>query len=186
MGRRETGGRQGPAARVAFMGMLFALAMVLSFVESMLPALPMLPPGVKLGLSNIVTMYCLFFLGAREAFTLALLKSLFVFLTRGAVAAAMSLTGGLTSVLVMLLFLKIPKLDLSYLVLSVLGAISHNLGQLLMAAFIIQSGFVAYYLPIMVLSGVLMGVLTGVILRVLAPYMNRLGLSPRRGTQNPQ
>ena len=71
--------RDDTAARsVAFLGLMFALAMALSLLESMIPALPMLPPGVKLGLSNIVTMYCLFFLGARSAFTVAALKSCFV------------------------------------------------------------------------------------------------------------
>ena len=71
------------------MGLLFALAMALSFLESLLPALPMLPPGIRLGLSNIVTMYALFVLGPVSGYTIAVLKALFVLLTRGAVAAAM-------------------------------------------------------------------------------------------------
>ena len=75
--------------RLALMGLLFALAMALSFLESLLPALPMLPPGIRLGLSNIVTMYALFVLGPVSGYTIAVLKSLFVLLPRGAVAAAM-------------------------------------------------------------------------------------------------
>ena len=81
--------------RLALMGLLFALAMALSFLESLLPALPMLPPGIRLGLSNIVTMYALFVLGPVSGYTIAVLKSLFVLLTRGAVAAAMSASGGI-------------------------------------------------------------------------------------------
>ena len=68
--------------RLALMGLLFALAMALSFLESLLPALPMLPPGIRLGLSNIVTMYALFALGPVSGYTIAVLKSLFVLLTR--------------------------------------------------------------------------------------------------------
>lgn len=60
-----------PAYRIALIGLMLSLALVLSLFESMLPALPFLPVGVKLGLSNIVTMYCLFFLGARPAFAVA-------------------------------------------------------------------------------------------------------------------
>lgn len=97
------------------MGLLFALAMALSFLESLLPALPMLPPGIRLGLSNIVTMYALFVLGPVSGYTIAVLKSLFVLLTRGAVAAAMSASGGIASVTVMLLLSLLPGIRRQYL-----------------------------------------------------------------------
>ena len=101
--------------RLALMGLLFALAMALSFLESLLPALPMLPPGIRLGLSNIVTMYALFVLGPVSGYTIAVLKSLFVLLTRGAVAAAMSASGGIASVTVMLLLSLLPGIRRQYL-----------------------------------------------------------------------
>ena len=176
MGMKQYG-KPSKAMQVSMMGLLFALAMVLSFFESTLSAMMAMPPGIKLGLSNIVTMYCLFFLGSGPALTLAVLKSLFVLLTRGAVAAAMSLSGGLCSVLVMLLLLRLPKASVSYLIISVMGAIFHNLGQLVMARYIIGSDKVLYYLPIMVGSGIVMGVITGMVLRVMLPYMNKLNLS---------
>lgn len=164
--------------RMVFMGLLFALAMVLSYVEGMF-AIPGAPPGVKLGLSNIVTMYCVFFLGGRSAFTLAVLKGFFAFLTRGVTAALMSTAGGAVSVSIMLLLLLPKRHPLSYTAISVCGSLGHNLGQLLMASVIMQSGFVVYYLPIMAISGVGMGVLTGILLGVLLPYMNKLNLSNR-------
>ncbi len=163
------------ASTVAFMGLLFALAMVFSFIESMLPVLPALPPGIKMGLSNIVTMYCLFLLGKRYALTMAILKAMFVLLTRGPVAALISLSGGLFSVFVMILVMLPKRIELSYLMISVLGAVAHNIGQLVMASFVIHSLFTLYYLPVMVLSGVGMGVVTGLVLRVLMPYIERLG-----------
>ena len=83
------------------MGLLFALSVVLSFLEGTLTPLLGLPPGVKLGLANVVVMYALFFLGRGSAFTLVLLKSFFVLLTRGAMAGALSLGGGLLSLGVM-------------------------------------------------------------------------------------
>lgn len=156
-----------PARRVAFLGLMLALALVLSFVESMLPALPV---GVKLGLSNIVTMYCLFFLGAKDAFAVAALKALFVLLARGPTGAAMSLAGGLLSVALMLLIRRAAP-SLSERMVSVGGAVGHNIGQLIMASILLRSAYTFYYLPVMLLSGIGMGLLTGVLLRFVSPYL---------------
>lgn len=162
--------------RLALMGLLFALAMALSFLESLLPALPMLPPGIRLGLSNIVTMYALFVLGPVSGYTIAMLKALFVLLTRGAVAAAMSAAGGVFSVTVMLLLSLLPGIKEQYLLLSVFGGAAHNIGQLVMARFIINNQYVWYYFPVLLAAGLLMGAITGMALRVVLPYLNRLNL----------
>ena len=168
--------RSARVRQTVLMGLLFAMAMVLSYVESMI-TVPGLPPGVKLGLSNIVTMYCVFFLGGRQAYTPAVLKGFFARLARGFTAACMSPAGGLVSVTVMLVLIRLKRLDLSYTLISVCGSLGHNFGQLAMASVIMQSGFVIYYLPIMAVSGIGMGVATGVILRVMLPYMNKLRLT---------
>ena len=162
--------------RLALMGLLFALAMALSFLESLLPALPMLPPGIRLGLSNIITMYALFVLGPVSGYTIAVLKSLFVLLTRGAVAAAMSASGGIASVTVMLLLSLLPGIRRQYLLLSVFGGAAHNVGQLIAARFIIINQYVWYYLPVLLAAGLLMGAITGMALRVVMPYLDRLSL----------
>ncbi len=162
--------------RLALMGLLFALAMALSFLESLLPALPMLPPGIRLGLSNIVTMYALFVLGPVSGYTIAVLKALFVLLTRGAVAAAMSAAGGIFSVTVMLLLSLLPGIKKQYLLLSIFGGAAHNIGQLVMARFIINNQYVWYYFPVLLAAGLLMGAITGMALRVVLPYLNRLNL----------
>lgn len=166
-------GKRGPAKEVALLGMLFAMAMALSFAESLLPVLPMLPPGFKLGLSNIVTMYALFVLGVRKGFAIAVMKSLFVLLTRAPVAAFMSLCGGLLSVLCMALCSRVKWLGRDYMLLSVIGALAHNFGQLL-ASVAYTSTVMFYYLPVLVISGVIMGVITGAVLRVVMPYINKL------------
>ena len=159
--------------QVAYMGLIFALAVVLSYLESMVQ-LPGLPPGVKLGLSNIVTMYCLFFMGPSHAFTLALLKSLSVFITRGVTAAALSFSGGLLSLVVMLVLLRFKKLDLSYTVVSIGGAVAHNAGQLAVACLITATPITFFYFPVLLVSGVCMGVLTGVLLRTVMPALERI------------
>ena len=89
--------------RAAQLGMLFALAIALSFAESAIAPLLGLMPAIKLGLSNIVVMYALLGLGRKQAAALAVLKALFAFLTRGFTAGALSFLGGACSLAVMML-----------------------------------------------------------------------------------
>ncbi len=157
------------------LGLLFALAVVLMFVETLIPPLPALPPGVKLGLSNIVVMYCIFFIGKKSAFTILLLKSSFVFLTRGPTAFFMSMLGGLFSILIIIMLLALKKKQISYIIISVCGAIAHNIGQLIVSIFLLSSTLAFYYTPILIISGVAMGIITGTILKVMLPAMKRVG-----------
>lgn len=163
------------ASKPALMGLLFALSIVLSIVESVFSGLIPIP-GIKLGLSNIVVMYCLFFLGKREAYGLAGLKAFFVFLTRGPVGAAMSLAGGLMSVTVMLLLARGER---SQLFVSICGGLSHNIGQLAAASLFLNSGMVFYYFPVLAVAGIGMGIFTGITLRLLTPYFKRIFLGSR-------
>ena len=119
---------KGAARRVALLGVLFALAAVLSLFEGALAGAMGLPPGVKPGLANTVVMFALLFLGLPPAACLAVLKALLALLTRGAVAGALSLCGGLFSVGVMWLLRRFGKP--TPFILSASGALAHNAGQL--------------------------------------------------------
>ena len=160
--------------QIALSGLLFALAMALSFVEGTL-VIPGLLPGMKLGLANIVVMYALFFMGAKQALILDLLKALFVFLVSGWTAGFLSLCGGLLSLLVMwVLYYHFPVQPTWY-ILSVCGALAHNIGQLLGASVILSSAMSLYYAPVMLVLGLVMGALTSVTLRAILPAMGRFG-----------
>ncbi len=161
------------AYKIAYMGLLFALSVALSFLESMIPTTGILPPGVKLGLSNVVTMYMLFFVGIGPAFTLAILKSLFVFLIRGFTAFVMSFSGGILSVVVMIIVYRFLKKKSSYFTLSIFGAVFHNIGQLLSAVLILSNAKVLWYFPILFVSGVVMGILTALVLKAVLPAINK-------------
>ena len=165
--------KKSPAYRVAFMGLLLALALVLSLVEQSVSSLIIPIQGVKLGLSNMITMYALFFLGTRSAFLIAGLKSAFVFLIRGPVAFFMSISGGMLSVCCMFLLFSLKRARFSSLLISICGAVSHNIGQICAAALWMQTAVVFTYLPVLVLSGVLMGCITGILLRVILPGFRR-------------
>ncbi len=109
---------------VAFTGILAAVALVLSLLESLLPPIPGMPPGARLGLSNIVSMYAVGNLGLGPAMAIALTKGLFAFLTRGVTAGLMSTAGSLLSTLVLWLFLR--KLGFGLIGSSAAGALAHN------------------------------------------------------------
>lgn len=159
--------------QVAVLGMFFALALVLSFLEGLLPPIPMLPPGIKLGLSNIVTMYCLLYLGKGSAYLLAVLKAGFAFLTRGSTAGFLSLCGGVLAITVMVVLMLPKRYIISVFLLSVSGAVGHNIGQLA-GSVVLIGGFAAFaYLPVLLLAGVVMGAVTGIILKTVLPAVER-------------
>jgi len=159
------------AKNMVIMAVFAAIGIILQIIENRIFISPV--PGGKLGLSNIVTMYALFFLGTTSGVVIAVLKALFVLLTRGPVAACLSAAGGLLSVLVMTMLFRLKTKPGAYLI-SIFGAVGHNIGQLAVSAVILQSMFAAAYLPVMIISGVLMGLVTAVLLKTLQPYLIRL------------
>ncbi len=155
---------------MTYMAMLLTLTIVLSIFESALPSFTAVP-GVKPGLANIVVMFTVFFIGKRYAIILNIAKSLFVLITRGAVAGILSLCGGMLSILVIILLLHIFKDRISYVLLSIGGAISHNIGQIIAVSFMLN-GYAYMYLPVLIVSGVVMGSVTGTLLKVLMPVLS--------------
>ena len=157
--------------------LLFAASLVLSIVESSLPPLPIAIPGVKLGLSNIPVMYTLFFLGKRQALTIATLKSLFVGFTRGAVSGLLSFCGGWLSVLAMALLLFLFKDHISYMVISIFGAVFHNVGQFAAISVLYTNLYLWVYLPVLLISGIIAGIATATFLKLILPLLNKVGYS---------
>ena len=143
--------------------LLFALAMVLSVVEASIMPIFALPPGVKLGLSNIVVMYCMVYMGYACAAELTILKGLFAFFTRGATAGFLAAMGGFFSITIMFILSKIFKDKINYYTLSIFGALFHNIGQLSMAAWITGTAGVFSYLPVLLVAGVITGGVIGLL-----------------------
>lgn len=161
-------------ARIALLGLLFALAVVLSILESLLP-IPAPVPGIRLGLANIVVMFALFYLQKRDALAIVLLKALFVLATRGTVAGILSLSGGLFAFVVMVVLLLTFKDRMTYLLISIAGAIAHNIGQIAAASIILQTAL-WLYLPVLLVSGIVTGFATSILLKLTAPAFLRLRL----------
>ena len=145
--------------KITLLAMCIALAMILSYVESMIPSPGI--PGVKLGLANIVVVFALYKLGRAEAAGISLLRVFLVSLLFGHAASLMySAAGAALSLLGMILLKKTDRL--SCVAVSVIGGVLHNLGQILMA-WLLMGPNVVYYLPVLVLSGTVAGVAIGVV-----------------------
>jgi heptaprenyl diphosphate synthase len=163
--------------RLVIVSLFFAVALIITVVENSLPPLPGTIPGVKFGFSNIAVMYVLFFVGKKEAYAIAVLKSVFVFATRGFVASALSLSGGLLSITVMVILLLIFKDKISYMLLSISGAVFHNVGQLVAVSLIYTNFYLLYYFPVLLVSGIVAGIATAALLKVIMPVFQRLRLN---------
>ncbi len=159
--------------RITFTALMTAISVVLSFVESLLPTAYFMPPGSKLGLSNIPVMFSASKLSVGETLLIVFAKSVFVFITRGFTAFCMSLAGGIFSALCMVLLLK-KKTGFGYAGIGVLSAICHNIGQLSVSFFLVQSSAVIGYAPVMLIASVVTGLLTGTLLRLIMPYFTKL------------
>ncbi|MCX7657806.1 MAG: Gx transporter family protein [Oscillospiraceae bacterium] len=159
----------GKAKKVALDGLLAAAAIALSMLDNIFA--PVLPLGVKIGLANIAVMFALLLASPSSAFSITVLKSVFVLLTRGTTAFIMSFCGGILAFLAMLFLLK-KKASLS--MTSIGGAVFHNTGQLLAAAAITKSIGTLFYFPVLLIAGILCGFFTAVVVKTIFPAMQKI------------
>ena len=153
------------AKNVALYGLLIALALVLSYLQSLVP-LSFAVPGIKMGLPNIVVVFALYRLRARDAAVISLVRVLLVSVLFGNVfSLAYSAAGGVLSLLVMMLLKSTGKF--SETGVSVAGAVAHNAGQILVAMFVLETGRLVYYLPVLCISGTVAGVCIGLVSALL-------------------
>ena len=168
--------RRWSASVVAKLGLLTAVAIVLGYFEYLLPVTGI--PGVKLGLANTVLLYALYLIDVPSAILLMFLKvGLSGLLFGGPAAMLYSLAGGVLSLVVMILARK--SKGLSIVGVSVLGAVSHNIAQMVVACFVVETRAILAYLPILLFAAAVTGTLTGLIAR----YTFR-GLRPKTTAQS--
>lgn len=149
------------AVLTARYGMLIALAMILSYVEAMI-RLPMLVPGMKLGLANLVTIVGLYTVSVPGTALVAVLRVVLVGFTFGNTQSMMyGLAGSALSLSLMILFKKTGAF--SQTGVSVIGGIGHNLGQLCVAYFLTKTAGVAVYLPGLLITGTVAGTVIGIL-----------------------
>ena len=159
------------SARIAACGVLTALALIFSYIEFLVP-LPIAIPGIKLGLANIVVLVCLYTLGDRYAFLINCTRIVLAALLFGSVFSALyALAGGLVSFAVMALLKRADAFSVCGV--SMAGGVFHNLAQLTVAGFLVESAQVFYYFPVLLLSGMATGIGIGILATLILRSIGR-------------
>ena len=147
--------------QITTMGMLIALAMVLGFVETLIP-INLGIPGMKLGLANIVVVIALFLFDIKTAVVVSILRIILIAMTFGNMSMMFySIAGASLSLLSMIVISKIKSFSL--ISVSIVGGIMHNVGQIICAAFVVRTNGVFTYLPVLMIAGLVSGALIGIV-----------------------
>ena len=154
--------------KLANMAMLVALAMIFSYVESLIP-INFGIPGMKLGVANLVTVTGLYFL---EVFLVVVMRILLTgFLFGNGMSIVYSLAGGILSFLVMALMKRLKGFSVAGV--SIAGGVSHNIGQIIVASVVVENLKLIYYLPALLIAGTVTGFVMGMISKKLLPIVKR-------------
>lgn len=146
---------------MAMCGILTTVAMVFSYIDSLIP-IPIPIPGVKIGISNIAIITVLYVVGIKEAIVINILRIVLTSILFGNITSFwFSITGGIFSILVMVLLKKIDIF--STVGVSVAGGVSHNIGQIAAAVIIMETNVILYYLPVLLVTGTITGVVIGIV-----------------------
>lgn len=157
--------------KLANMAMLVALAMIFSYVESLIP-INFGVPGMKLGVANLVTVTGLYFLEIPEVLAVAVLRVLLTgFLFGNGMSIIYSLAGGILSFLVMALMKRLKGFSVAGV--SIAGGVSHNIGQIIVASIVVENLKLVYYLPALLIAGTVTGFVMGMISKKLLPIVKR-------------
>ncbi len=160
--------------KVAYFGVLTALALIFSYIETLIP-IHFGIPGVKLGLANLIVVIALYKMGIKEAYTLSIVRVILAgFIFGNLFSILYSLAGGLLSLTMMVVLKKTEKF--SVFGVSMAGGVFHNIGQLIMAAIVLESFSIAYYFPILLVSGVVTGLLIGLVSNEMLKRLKKLQL----------
>lgn len=156
--------------KIAVLGLFASVAILLGYVESLIPFFPGIY-GIKLGLSNLMIVFMLYVYGWKEAFSVSVIRIIVNgFLFGNLFSLLFSLAGAVCSLLIMIVIKKIP--GFTVLGVSIAGGVAHNLAQMIVAACLVTTFRLLYYLPILLVSGLVTGLLIGVISREM---IRRLG-----------
>ena len=147
--------------RIASLGVYITFALILSYIEALIP-LPLMIPGMKLGLANLIIVIGLMKFSKMECFAISMMRVIISSLLFGNIfAMAYSLAGAILSFLIMIIMLKLKGISL--VSVSVMGAVFHNIGQIIMAILLLESVSLIYYLPALMISAIITGSVIGLI-----------------------
>ena len=157
--------------KVAYFGVFTALALIFSYIESIIP-ISIGIPGAKLGLANLIVVITLYKMGVKEAYLLSVVRVVLAgFIFGNLFGILYSLAGGLLSLTVMAVLKKMDQF--SVIGISMAGGVFHNMGQLIMAGIVVESTGVIYYMPALLIVGLVTGFLIGVMAREMIKRLQK-------------
>lgn len=158
--------------KVAHIGLYIALALICSYLESLIP-FHIGIPGIKLGLANLIAVIVLYKMGPRYAAFVSVIRVVLAgFLFGNLFAILYSMAGCTLSLLVMTLLKRTDRFGIYGI--SMAGAVGHNIGQILVAAFVVETFSVTYYIPVLLIAGVITGMIIGILSNEMLMRLNRL------------
>ena len=150
--------------KIAKISMLLSISVVLALIESFIPIMSGIAPGIKLGLANIVIVFAIYYLSIKDAVYISILRVILMGILRTglfSISFFFSMGGALLSLLVMYLAKKLT--GMSVIGVSVIGSVGHSVGQILIAVIFLSNINIFYYLPILLISSIITGLIVGVI-----------------------
>ena len=160
--------------KIAFIGMMTAVALMLSYLETFIP-LNIGIPGIKIGLANVVTVAILYKTGIKEVYLVTVVRIILSgIIFSGLSTIIYGLMGAICSITVMYIVKK--RCSFSETGVSVLGAIANNLGQIIIATIIVKNAYTLYYFPVLLISGTAFGVGIGLVAAILLRSIKRIDI----------
>jgi heptaprenyl diphosphate synthase len=158
--------------KLALYAMMICIAMILSYVETLIPV-PFFAPGMKLGLANIVTMVAVYRMGIFDAAAISLSRVCLSAMTFGNIfSLAYSLAGSVCSLAVMAALKRTGKFGIAGV--SAAGGVCHNIAQIGVAAFLLETGELVYYLPVLFITGTITGFVIGILCKIVLKSLGRV------------
>ena len=160
--------------KMVFLSLMTSIAIIIYIIEAQIPVLF---PGIKLGLANTVSLSALILFGGKEALLIMLLRTILGSMFGGNMASLMfSLAGGILSNVVMIILYKYFKESISLWTISIVGAIFHNIGQLLIASFVINDLRIYVYLPVLLIAAIFTGYFIGLSTKFFTNHISKISM----------
>jgi heptaprenyl diphosphate synthase len=167
--------------KMVFLSLMTSMALIIYIIEAQIPVLF---PGIKLGLANTVSLSALILFGGKEALIIMFLRTVLGSMFGGSMSSLMfSLAGGILSNVVMIILYKYFKDSISLWTISIVGAIFHNIGQLLVASFVINDLRIYVYLPVLLVAAILAGYFIGLCTRFFTTHINKIPMFSELNTK---
>lgn len=161
--------------RYSVLGLMTAVALVLSYVEAILPPIWSAVPGIKIGLPNIIIIFILYKTGLKDAVMVSAIRLFLVALLFGnAMTLAYSAAGAILSLSLMTLCKNLNLF--STVGVSIVGGVAHNLGQILVAMAIFETSQIGYYMLVLAVTGTVAGVFVGIVASVILKRFEKIKL----------